>query len=407
METNAKKCGVMVFGSSTLHEVAKGENWPLGGDLVPVTDGYKYLGIWVTPTLSLAAVVAKNAEKGARICAILNPILRNIMVPIYTKTLILKAIILPILTYGAELLGHDRKVPKLARVDADHSGKQSFQMLLGPIKKVYRKVIGTLVQGSSRRTHCMLTVCRDLNLPSIEAICTSSKFRALQKYPNLNTWVSDLSSSKGGRQRTWVNCSANTLNRLVKKCQGKGVPDKRAIQTMTDAELIAKSSAYSNRRYSRWNLEKTSDYVQNHQARPELAHGMHWILRLRSDSVWSAKRAPGAGLIPKEYARKCPSCMTCVADTPRHILVKCKAFSGERTKLIERMCRSTRWRAAYTSCASQKAKLKLLLGGVSEEGLAKVWVKRIVKAVSRFACLVLPKHLAQVWRLKIQPAQHR
>ncbi len=89
----------MVFGSSTLHEAAKGENWPLGADFVPVTDAYKYLGIWVTPTLSLAAVVAKNAEKGARVCAMLNPILRNKVVPIYTKSLILKAMILPILTY--------------------------------------------------------------------------------------------------------------------------------------------------------------------------------------------------------------------------------------------------------------------------------------------------------------------
>ena len=68
---------------------------------------------------------------------------------------------------------------------------RTFQLLLGPIKKVFRKVVRTLVQGPSKRPFCLLTVCRELNLPSIDAICTSSKYRALLKYPNLKTWAKE------------------------------------------------------------------------------------------------------------------------------------------------------------------------------------------------------------------------
>ncbi|RKO96957.1 hypothetical protein CXG81DRAFT_3338, partial [Caulochytrium protostelioides] len=93
MAVGISKCGVMTVGAtSTPMDVPP---LLLQGQVVPEVAIYKYLGIQITDTLSVAAMVADRAAKGATAYHALRPTLQSSTIPAALRVQLVKSVLLP------------------------------------------------------------------------------------------------------------------------------------------------------------------------------------------------------------------------------------------------------------------------------------------------------------------------
>ncbi|OIR55929.1 MAG: uncharacterized protein A8A55_3325, partial [Amphiamblys sp. WSBS2006] len=160
MEINPAKCGVLSFGSSA--EVKVGVVTQQGP--IPDLESYTYLGVEMTKTLSRMAMAERRRKKGLECLLMLEKKLRSPSLPIGHKTLLIRGIVMPTVTYGAEIFGSTGVVTK---------GSQ------GVINLAMKMVAGG---------NCALTaVRRDLVILPVQAIAAERQKRAWGKFPYLKT----------------------------------------------------------------------------------------------------------------------------------------------------------------------------------------------------------------------------
>ncbi len=78
-------------------------SWELQDGRIPVVDAYTYLGLNIDRDVTLEGVVHHNAAKGARALGALRPFLANRTIPPRLKVTALKALLAPVLLYGADM----------------------------------------------------------------------------------------------------------------------------------------------------------------------------------------------------------------------------------------------------------------------------------------------------------------
>lgn len=98
MSININKCGVMAFNSQ-LQDV----NCMFGTERVPCVDTYVYLGVNIGSDLSYKGMIERNVLQGTRALYTLMAHFKNPTPPLFTKLMLVKSVIRPILTYGSEI----------------------------------------------------------------------------------------------------------------------------------------------------------------------------------------------------------------------------------------------------------------------------------------------------------------
>jgi len=119
LQENLKKSQVMVVAAARVTSPQKHE-WHFGGKPIEQTEHYKYLGVWFSHDLDWERHIAYTKEKAQKRGRQLGPLLRNRRIPIKARLSAWKAIVLPVLNYGAEVWeGNSKQNDALETVQND------------------------------------------------------------------------------------------------------------------------------------------------------------------------------------------------------------------------------------------------------------------------------------------------
>lgn len=341
MEVNVSKCGIIRFSNRDTERNKRvcRNNTPItiGGEVVPEVDSYVYLGITLDSGLSKNPMVARNASKGRGMIGSLRGFLSEPRYPVYLKKLLLKAKLLPILTYGAELWGMNTQLCTGAQRVMD----SACRMTMG---------VG--------KTTCLHRMRAELGMPTISQVATEKRTRAWGKYPSLRTWISLLVQSKGtGRKDTWVTGTSRWLKTYLKDGEG----ERNGKRILIEKVYATRESRRDKSQVSTWAMNlglKHSSWISAGVDYPELARELLLVGRICMGAIpriWRKGEHRG----PSRAA--CRFCSMKTPDSLEHIVLECPRYEVARGELIKPLFPS--WEAMYESPIARKGAMSVLLGG--------------------------------------------
>ena len=114
MTIGQSKCGVMKFTPKGKEELerrirATGEKWLLQGKEISPVEEYKYLGLVITQDLNLRRMVEARVQVASTKLNFMARFLTNFCIPAPIRVHVLKAVFMPLLSYGAEVWAVSRE----------------------------------------------------------------------------------------------------------------------------------------------------------------------------------------------------------------------------------------------------------------------------------------------------------
>lgn len=116
MAVGIHKCGILEVRPDTSWEKVLIENNPeyqaikLSGDAVPIVEKYKYLGIYITENLEVEEMVGYRYDLGRKMVGQLRRFLCNDSLAMSMRLQIVRAVVLQVILYGAEIYGMNRSI---------------------------------------------------------------------------------------------------------------------------------------------------------------------------------------------------------------------------------------------------------------------------------------------------------
>lgn len=343
MRFGVNKCGVMAI--ERLDDLAgrkmtalrrEPERWVLGGQQVPIVDSYQYLGLVFTPSLGMDMLVADRVSKGLKAYFGLKAVLECQKIPVTIRIRLLKAMLVPVLTYGGELWGM--------------SGERA-----AAAQRVLNRALRSLVRlGDRSSLTSTATLGVELGVPPIASMTAAARARAYVKYPTVRTVVSLLARNppvRSGRRQTWLTGSRMWLRRyspeVIAGVEDRQDPEMLALAPSTVARQVRQivwtrtnraSGGQGLQRYMSCAFDETRDYIGEAVRFPADAMGVHWLLRARVDSIWTGHQYARIRWLPEEYKVRCPFCdVGHHGETLSHMLVACPRWQESRQVLLQTM----------------------------------------------------------------------
>ncbi|OIR58116.1 MAG: uncharacterized protein A8A55_1106, partial [Amphiamblys sp. WSBS2006] len=340
MEINPAKCGLLVIGASK-EEKAAAKMTVQGKDVV-AGESYTYLGIMLDETLSLKKMALGRKKKGVGALALLEKSLRGTVLPIEYKALLIRGLVIPAMSYGAEAYG-------------------STAAITWELQKVANIAL-KIISGNE----CSLTaVRRDLGIPPIQATAVGAQNRALKKFPTLKTEVARILNNGKTDVKCW-------LGRTREETKNKRTKD--GVWRF----LEGKEKAKSWKRYKENNFEKTSKLFRQLTAlEPTLQKGWKAVLQIRTGHLWTCERAARRGVADEWLLTECPCCEKETPETPLHRIFTCEKWEPDREKADTRVGISRDERIKWGEGTDEPAGL-LIQEPEREAGKRMMWVAIVV-----------------------------
>jgi hypothetical protein len=400
MQVNAGKCGEIRFRGHQTNDEPDPKRRPvpsepitMGDEAVPLVDHYVYLGTMMDEMVSRTRMVAHNATRGMKALMSISPFLHRSEIPTYIKRLIIKAKLVPILTFGAELWGMNTS-------------------LCTRLQSIVDSACRSMVKGGA--STCLHRMRTELKVPTVSQLAAEKRARAWGKYPSLRTWIATLiSRPKVCRRATWVSGTSRWMKTYLEIGEGDSVK-RRVLNTFTRREEKRDRS-----KVSAWvralSLDNTTPWVRLGMTYPELAGGLLAIGRLRMGIFPFAGRLAKAGLLSSNLRGFCPSCPLEVPENVEHIVLTCPGYETVRQQYIwpeipgwERMVRSPAARTEAVSVllgGELKGHMDVWVFGTAPMGAATInsWMRSVkgtnlVLALARFLDRVVPLRMAKLGR---------
>jgi exonuclease III len=391
METNAQKCGVMIFCPTVSKERrAESRDWLLRGERVPLVKQYKYLGIVLDGEADPRTHFAYRASQAMKALWANRSFLMEKSIPLQTRILGLKSLIVPRISHGGEVFGlRDAK-------------------LYAPLEAVLKKGLSWVLQGGGKAAAARWPVMREFDIPPVVASMAGAKARAVAKYPSLGTWARRLCETKPGtRRHTWVRHGVAQVTKLLGNAYATEYPDPTLRgQAVRDAKWAAaenRDKSMAGWEYAAANYLATRSYIKEALSHPELGRGFSWVARLRTSCFWTAYRAAGAKLLPERFRNCCPSCGVDVRDTKEHLLLTCPSYANQRSELVDTL---EGWAGGHNLVnVTMAEKARLLLGGSISGRHPTLWDDHthVARCVAQFLQEVMPRHASKIWDRAITP----
>ena len=181
MSINVKKCAIMhIQPSSTESTQPSSSSYTTIHQDIPIVKEYCYLGTQLTDTLDLLAMSQARANKGKELLdQRLNTFLLHKRIPLWIKRQAIMHLLIPTMTYGAELWSMNHNHTK-------------------PIRQVLDQAIAMTLSSPPPSPHSPTAIHNmqmELAIPDIDGICANLRFRAWIKYPKLTrSWIGLLTS---------------------------------------------------------------------------------------------------------------------------------------------------------------------------------------------------------------------
>lgn len=336
MEFGFKKCGAMAIHGDQQSLVRRRPK--IQGTEIPVVDHYTYLGIRVDTDFSLKAIGDERALSVRRAIGSALGFLKSRNIPAHVRLKALKSFILPVATFGGELLGMDKRMTAAIQRSMDVG--------------ISNALLGKFVENFPRATLYL-----EANVPPIHVLCSSARNRLFLKSRSLKTWMRTLVenpvSYRGGGQggRAWIGKTEFWLKRFGPKesatlaGQGSSVTRLNQFQSFAWKEwndLAHVRNTSSMKAYCERELEKSCGYLHEITYDGRVIRGVSHLTAMRTGTFWTALALAKAKRIPERFLGRCPCCDKEEAETVSHILVSCSSWDVERKAMMAAIYRCLR-----------------------------------------------------------------
>jgi exonuclease III len=393
MSVGANKCGIMVFGGD--NNSLKDTIWTLQNEEVPIVDSYTYLGIELYNDLDLnksSKVVSKRVNKALMS---LKPALINNSIPMVVKVSMLKALILPIATYGGELFGMNQTLVRFSQPLIN----MGLQWILKG-NRARGKNMGSTIMGL------------ELGIAPLYTLFTRSRVRAWTKFKTLKTWIANLMEEPfKHRSSTWITGISKWLKRFQVGINREGETSSgltKTVSKFTWSKILNKDSSLSLSQYRDKNFEDTREFIKLALPFTDLCKGIQWLVRLRTWTIWTGPRAANAGLISPYWKKNCPSCKETIQEDIPHILLECKRFKDSIREFIHPLLEKL---VEQGSTFQREDLATLILGGqVNRVSSRHFWLGETMYSteeeapflrVARFLQYVMPQRMGFLWNSQV------
>ena len=361
MSVGIKKCGIMEFPPNLEDDDPPllSDDHPLRASLklqdqmVPLVTEYKYLGLRLTPSLTINDLVESRFRLGKITVATLAPFLRSPCLPMFMRWQVFRAVVLPRLLFGAEVYGMNRKLTDrvqsmVSNALIEIAGLARTRRDLIPSAPLWHsfKVKPVCALAAGRRARAFRK-CFDLKTQPkrlVERLLETNYWtwssgvpRWIHKWAR-PYWNEGMKTVGGNPYRdpngiastvtpdNWQSLTAEDIRKVVERCIY--VREKR-IREKDTRPRSKETVAYFQGGYYGSRPRLTHPRVFS---KPEETRGMQEILKYRIGAVDLAPRlAKGPdGRIDPKYIRICPFCERNEPETAYHVIFECAAWNRAR-----------------------------------------------------------------------------
>lgn len=329
MQFGVNKCGIIGFGNGAQRNLRnEAQNLILDNQLIPLVDEYTYLGVPFTASLNVSLMAAARAAKGRKCLMALRPELGCAKIPLEIRIRVIKALLIPVLTYGSEVWGMNEENCKAAQA-----------VLSEALRIVVRLKPRCSITSSG-------TLGLEFGIDSIHAMASSARSRAYVKYPTLRTTIADLMMAPPvSRKRTWVTGSRMWLRRycplVIVEQQSSKVVANLVRESVRNRGIKNSITAV---RYCDNGFEQSKAYLKYSCRYTSLSSGVHWLCRLRVNAFWTVTALQKIGWLPDRFSSLCPFCnIVSTGETIEHLLTVCRRWRTQRNRYLGMLLRDMGW----------------------------------------------------------------
>ena len=353
LQFGISKCGIMGIGDMAHNNVVNAE-WILQDQRVPVVENYVYLGNWFNNDLDLDAMVQYRVGKGERALGGMGMFLRCRAIALACRVMVVKAMLIPLLTYGAELWGMS-------------------EIRTTPLQRILNTAIRNLLQLRSRSSVVSsATIGMELGIPNLHAIVSALRARAFFKYPSLKTIIVKLyMATRPTRCRGWIRGSLCWLRRyggfdvdellrlrfpLPEYAEDEIKVISKRVRSDRWQHYIDTKGGVSGAAYSEAGFRLTKHFIFKAVLYPQLCSGITWLVKARLGAIWTGSRLLQIRYLPEIYRDLCPCCERRTCETLVHLVLVCNRWHRERDRWLNPII-------AEMPELTDVEKVRVLLGG--------------------------------------------
>ena len=331
MSVGIAKCGLMEFlpgGTATVPLVPGQvvEGLSLQGLPLPIVDKYMYLGILMTPGLTIESMVDHRVRQGQATVATVIPYLRCPVLPMSMRLVTVGVVVGPRLLFGAELYGMNRKLT---------------DRMQGLMNRALRACIGARRVGNVPS----VGLWKETRTLPICALAGARRARAYSKARELKTWLQEM-VARPFRSRQWTWCSgvprwiqrfaiphATAAIRFSHLSAGWQALEPTRLVEMVKACImerecglrrnLLRSTAAQTIWYEGAGFERSPLTRARVGGRPKDQAGLALVLRCRIGAFVTIPTLVSWKRVPLRYLEKCPFCNRNEPETLEHLVFRC------------------------------------------------------------------------------------
>lgn len=339
MRANAAKCATMImepiYPGYTPIDVNP-EDWKMQNQRIPITYEYTYLGIHLNAHLSLHQIAELRLKKAISVKNMCLKFFWSRSIPLHLKITILKAIIIPVCTYGCEVWGWNSKASDAA-------------------DKIITECIRNIITGSKTSNHHLLRICLDIE--PIAATATKKSIRLFKKSTISKTHFKDITKDLNPEEPSWATrtieeiINLNEPVNLTPEIEFEKTPLKACINDENYMDFIKNQlrrhtinnslhespkepdsiKRFRNGQSIKWNQL----YLQAWKLYPTISKGFTVLLKIRITDFRGTYRLTREGKGLPSWSHTCPFCnMPNHPEYPEHIIMICSKWNDTRKDIF-------------------------------------------------------------------------
>ena len=330
------KCGVMGFGTGAQKQI-KDTQFTLQTKRVPVVSSYKYLGVIITTEFDMEQMVQHRFQLGLSRLNSIRPTLRAQWLPIYFRVKVIKTMLIPVLTWGAEVWG-------------------LYPLLSEKLQTILDKAIN-IIYGFKDNNVAWLNkrqAMAELDISPIYATAAAAVARGRGKFQHSKTVVRLLMKRDFPHFTTWVARADHMIAEVVKnynhgisKASQVKVPvsDTRGrniyefVLNLCWQKYNREKGGVIFKRYAEYKLSNTKQIVRNMIQSCPNSTDFRWLLAARGGLLHTVNQLTIFRIIHENIDfvtnrnGMCPWCSANVKEDPSHIVLHCDRFQQFRGPL--------------------------------------------------------------------------
>lgn len=346
MKANAAKCAVMIIEPNSIfhHPLTHDpSDWKLQGQPIPITHEYTYLGIHLNDQLDLKQTANFRIKKAIAVKNMCLKFFWSTRIPLHLKIVILKAIIIPVMTYGCEVWGWD---PQASR-EAD---------------KIITECIRNIVSGSRSSNPALLR--HTLDILSTRDMAIKKSIRLHQKAKKSLTHFYDIIFYNTNHLHSWAH---NTFTELESLENTIRLPTPLASQyNITEPVLNPRTGRMEiwqymefmhsqlHRRAVKRDLQQQENeldsiarfreghsmawnnlYLEAWKLNPTITKGFTVLLKMRITDFRGTYRLARECKGPQSWQTSCPFCnIPNAIEYAEHIITLCPRWKTQREEIF-------------------------------------------------------------------------